>query len=177
MLKAKLALRRIRYRILGKGQLPAHYKKAQVLSADLSGLDYYIQLEHHPHPQRKALLEEFYAANPDILRQQISPKFRTIDQFLPVGLCYHLELKNGTAVHEPPQDVVYIKPNNYSDEQLDALRADDIKFGCIQSLDEFQEDQIMKIRKTMAAKLEGYLSLPVLKELGIVVGANDRADT
>ncbi len=175
-LKGKLMLRRLRYRLLRKGQMTAHYKTAQVLSADLAGLNYYIQLEHHPHPQRKTLLEGFFAANPGILRQQISPRFRTIDQFLPVGLCYHLELKNGTAVHEPPRDVVYIKPNSYSETQLDALRATDVKFGCIQSLDQFQEDQVMSIRNTMAAKLKGYLSLPVLKHLGIATGAGDRSN-
>jgi hypothetical protein len=170
-LRIKLVLRRLRYRLLGKGQLPAHYKTAQALSADLSGLDYYVQLDHHPHPQRKASLERFFAVNPDILHKQISPKFRTIDQFLPVGLCNHLELKNETAVREPPRDVVYIKPSNYSEAQIDALRATDVKFGCIQSLDEFQEEQVLKIRQTMASKLEGYLPLPVLGHLGLATGA------
>ncbi len=175
-LKGKMMLRRLRYRLLRKGQISAHYKTAQVLSADLAGLDYYIQLEHHPHPQRRTLLERFFAANPDLLRQQISPKFRTIDQFLPVGLCYYLELKHGTAVHEPPRDAVYIKPNSYSKAQHDALHASDLKFGCIQSLDQFEMDQVMSIRNTMAAKLKGYLPWPVLEHLGIAAGGVDRSN-
>ncbi len=156
-LKLKLRMRKWRYKILRKGNLPAHYKTAQMLSALLAKQKHYIQVEHHPHALSKKVFEDFFAQNKTILAKQIQPKFRTAEQFLPVGLNNHISLKEHQAAVYPSREVVYIKPNNYDQNSLKALKARDIKFACVQSLDEFSASDALELKKVLVKKFYDYL--------------------
>jgi hypothetical protein len=153
----KLSLRRLRYKMLRKGNLPAHYKTAQATSAMLAGRDRYVQLEHHPHVLNTETMKHYFSQNDAVLRRQIRPKFRDVSQFLPVGLCNHLELQANRAVLRDTRDVLYIKPTNYSETHLVELAQAEKKFACIQSLDEFPHTAISQIRSTLSAKFKGYI--------------------
>ena len=163
-LLAKLAMRRWRYWLLRKGVLPAHYKTAQAMSAALAGRKTYVQIEHHPHALNKSAFADFFEKNPLLLRQQLSHKFRSAKQFLPVGLCNHLELEAGRAVQCKTRDVLYLKPTNYSSQQLEELASTNKTVGCIQSLDEFPASAVADIWSTLGRKLEGYLPRAILNQ-------------
>ena len=157
--RIKHRLRTIGYRLQRKKSIPPSFKKAQVHSAELSGLTEYLQIGHTPHFIRTNTLKDFFAQHPEILQQQISHPFRSIRQFLPVGLANHLEIKNNNAHLLPEEDVIYIKPSTSDrfEVSLNQMLEGTWRYGCIQSLDEFSLDKLRAIRKTMAIKLAGYL--------------------
>lgn len=57
----------------------------------------YFAADHHPHPLRRSTFERFFAAHPDILRENIRHRVRHASQYNPVALAGHLELAAGTA--------------------------------------------------------------------------------
>ena len=120
------------------GPARAGFKDAQQRAARLVGVqDRYFLAEHRPHPMRRSTMEAFFDARPDLLRAQAAPRFRSADQFSPIGLAHHLELLAGATV-VPPSPSGYLKPTSRPDKRaavLDALRQGRLDTICIQSLD------------------------------------------
>jgi hypothetical protein len=158
-LKLKFRVRNLRYRLLRRNNIPAHFKTAQVLSAQLAGLTQYLQLGHTPHIIRTETLNSFFEEHHELLRDQVCYPFRSIKQFLPVGLANHLEIKNNNARILPEEPSIYMKPNTPEDDSfsLEQMLKEEYKYGCIQSLDEFTPDRLDQVRKTMRKKLADYL--------------------
>jgi len=124
--------------LLKPGPRRASFKEAQQQAARIVGFqDRYFLAEHRPHPLRKSTFEGFFASHPDLLRFQISHRFRSPEQFSPIGLACHLELAAGATVRDPSPSG-YLKPTadgNRRRAVLDALREGQLDTICIQSLD------------------------------------------
>lgn len=87
----------------------ARHKKAQEKAASILGFKKLFRFRHTPHPIRKETLSNFYEKNPNVLKNNIQYKFRNKEQFLPVSLAYHLELKNGSCKVENNLNLVYFR--------------------------------------------------------------------
>ncbi|GAA4523306.1 Stealth CR1 domain-containing protein [Chelativorans composti] len=164
LLKGLLRRIRTRYR-LTKKSYGAHFKTAQVLSARLCRLSRYIQVGHTPHVLRRSVFEAFFRSHPDAVHRQIAPRFRTIEQFLPVGLSHHAGLAAGTVELRPLDSSAYLKPSNSGEERLNVLRREGTLYGCAQSLERFSADRRRLFRSVMHAKLEGFLPASVCGHL------------
>ncbi len=96
--------------------------------------------DHSPRAINKRTLLDFFNRNKGLRKKNSSYAFRSSEQFLPISLHDHLEIKinnNKNRIHEKE---VYIKPNkrkNYISKKLEYLRSSNCKelFLCIQSLD------------------------------------------
>lgn len=164
-LTLKHGLRNFRYRLMGKKNIPAHFKTAQARSATMIGQQHYLQLEHNPHVLRRDTLRDFFLARPDILRQQIAPKFRSISQFLPVGLSNHLEYSLNRLEVLKPDQCTYLKPNTFGPALLEEVASGSRKFGCIQSLDEFTPEHRSLMHATLIRKFRDFLPDEIVNEL------------
>jgi hypothetical protein len=93
---------------------------------------------HTPHPLNRRILEEYFAKNTDLLKKNISYRFRSADQFLLSSLAYHLEILDGNRQFAK-LNLGYLHPY-YSGKRLQSKmrRCDSdsrIKSVCAQSLD------------------------------------------
>ncbi|WP_145109305.1 stealth family protein [Cereibacter sediminicola] len=156
-LEAKYRLRNLRCKILRNRRIAAHFKTAQMHAAKLAGLSQYLEIGHHPHIIRRRTFCEFFAQNPDVLARQLQHKFRSIDQFLPVGLANHLEIASGNAVVRSPLGCAYLRPQTVNRDLLAQLFDPDIAYGCVQSLDEFEPKWRAKFMRIMRAKFASHL--------------------
>ena len=108
-------------RIAGRGRRdrPA-FETAVVRGARMAGYrTRYLRLDHWPHPLRIGPQRDWYAANPDVLRAQVSHRFRNRAQFNPVSLAYHLERPDRVA---PPHKVTNV--NERREERVSAWLAE-----------------------------------------------------
>lgn len=78
---------------------------------------------------------------------------------MPYVLAHQIEIAAGHAVIEAPQPAVYMTPSNAdaADSQLTALQAGQLRYGCVQSLDEFSDERRGMLREAMARKFAGFL--------------------
>lgn len=156
-LTIKHHLRKLRCHLAG-GKIPsAHFKTAQAHSARLLGLGQYIEIGHIPHVMRRSAFANFSKSNLDLLKKQLEPKFRTIDQFSPVGLSNHYEFTCGNIELRPRSDGAYLKPRDAGQKRLSLIAAEKELFGCVQSLDEFSRGDLEAFRNTMLKKFGAYM--------------------
>lgn len=156
LLKAKYALRQCLSQISGK-KLQPRFNIAQMLSAQLVGLERYYALDHRPHFIKTQILRDYFQQNIQVLNLQLQHKFRHIDQFLPIGLANHLAIKHQQAILKADVAVAYIKPNANVDAFIQALQNPSIRYGCIQSLDLFSVVEQNAINQAMIQKFKDYL--------------------
>lgn len=123
---------------LKPGDERAGFKQAQQRAARIAGFkNKYLLTGHHPHPMRRSTLAMFFEAHPDLLRQQARHRFRSAEQFSPIGLAYHLEILQGAKLRAPGPSG-YLKPTTSADRRkavLQALARGQLDTICIQSLD------------------------------------------
>lgn len=116
----------------------AGFKHAQQRAARMVGFkDKYFLAGHHPHPMRCSTLERFFDAHPGLLRRQAGHRFRSAEQFSPIGIAYHLEVLQGATLQAPGPSG-YLKPTAKTDRHkavLQALALGQLDTICIQSLD------------------------------------------
>lgn len=156
LLKAKYALRKFINRMTHK-KLQPRFTIAQMLSADLVGLNQYYALDHRPHFVKTDVLKDYFLKKPEVLGQQLSHKFRHIDQFLPTALANHLAIQQNKAILQPDIPIAYIKPGDDVDVFVQSLQDQTIQYGCIQSLDQMDVGQQQNIRQAMMTKFKDYL--------------------
>lgn len=140
-----------------KKSISPKYTTAQMLSADMVGLNRYYEIHHRPHILSRKVLKDYFDVNIDILKQQISFKFRDIQQFLPVGLNNHLLIQKNCALLRKDTEIAYLKSVNELDTFFIQLKNQNIKFGCIQSLDSFDDVSIQKIYVELIGKFKSHL--------------------
>jgi hypothetical protein len=87
----------------------AGHKKAQDKAAQIIGFTSCFRFRHTPHPLRKSTLSQFFEKNPEILISNIQYKFRNSNQFLPISLANHLELKKGTCYVKNNLQLTYFR--------------------------------------------------------------------
>lgn len=102
----------------------------------------YYYLSHTPLPMKKSLLECYYADHPDILRENISYKFRHQNQFNPQALFYLLANREGQLLFRKEKEL-YIKPvkrgDTYLKRKLRYYETCHPRMACVQSLDQATE--------------------------------------
>jgi len=92
----------------GKKEKAGH-KRAQEMASKIVGFDKLFRFKHTPHPIRKSTLRNFFDKNPEILEHNIKYKFRSKEQFLPVALANHLEIKNKTCSIQNDLQLLYFR--------------------------------------------------------------------
>ncbi len=123
----------------------ATYHRAQELGATHAGVtEHFMLADHHPHPMRRSVQEAYYAAHPEVLRNQVSYRFRDIGQFLPVALANHLEIIVHGATYSRPPAVMHARPEsrNLNTRLVADISSETKPFGCIQSLDKFDAETL-----------------------------------
>lgn len=142
----------------------AKYTMAQMLSADVLGLDRYFEIHHRPHVLVQQKLAEFFKVHPQLLIEQISPRFRSFYQLLPVGLSNHLCIQSQQATLLPDVQIAYLKNAEGVDIFKQALQQTDIPYGCVQSLDQFIPEQRQQVIDALNAKFTDYLPQSLLDQ-------------
>lgn len=83
-------------------------KTGQRITSQLAGfIGPFFNNSHAPLAVRKSTLVTFFSKNAEILNKNISYKFRSIEQIVPITLSNHLDLANGTAVIGTKGRLVY----------------------------------------------------------------------
>lgn len=154
--KIKYIVRKFVQNKFGKLAQPS-YTMAQMLSADCVGMSKYFEIHHRPHILNRILLCNYFEKNMQQLQKQISFKFRNIDQILPVGLSNHLAIKNDQAILNDDVEIAYLKDHRDLELFTQALSNPDVKFGCIQSLDQLQHNDEQHIRHELIHKFKDVL--------------------
>ena len=160
-LKAKLKYRQLMSRQFGKPIQPKHMI-AQMLGADVLGFKKFFEIHHYPHIVDRHALKDYLLEHPQLLETQIKFKFRSIEQLNPISLMNHIKIQKQQAELKPDLELAYLKNQDSLNSFLQALHNFDIKYGCIQSLDQLDSDDAKKISTAMQEKLAGYLPHSVL---------------
>ena len=129
----------------------AGFSLAQQKAARLTGCRRsYLLASHRPHPMRRSTVAGFFADRPALLRAQAGHRFRSPDQFSPVGLANHLELALGAPV-EAADVIGLLKPPRRGggraaiETTLSALNRGALDSLCVQSLDEMSEADQLRV--------------------------------
>ena len=160
-LKAKLKYRQLMSRQFGKPIQPKHMI-AQMLGADVLGFNKFFEIHHYPHIVDRHALKDYLLEHPQLLETQIKFKFRSVEQLNPISLMNHIKIQKQQAELKPDLELAYLKNQDSLNSFLQALHNLDIKYGCIQSLDQLDSDAAKKISTAMQEKLAGYLPHSVL---------------
>ena len=96
---------------------------------------------HTPLAVRKSTLATFFSQNSDMLKKNISFKFRNSEQFVPLALSNHLDLVKSLAKIGEMDRVVVAHGGRGAEKKAlqkigDVEANPNVKFFCIQSLDE-----------------------------------------
>jgi hypothetical protein len=169
----KLALTRVR-------SARPTYHQAQELGAKHAGVaGKFMLADHNPHPMRRSVQAVFFADHPDLLRHQLSYKFRDIGQYSPVSLANHLEITLHGAVFEPGPEVLVLRPGSRNLAlRLEAgIRNEAIRFGCIQNLDQFDPQTLKLVRALFAEKLGDFLPAEIrFDEIAVENGKSETSE-
>ncbi|MGE4609838.1 MAG: Stealth CR1 domain-containing protein [Paracoccaceae bacterium] len=132
-------------------------KTGQRITAHLAGFTgAFFNNSHSPLAVQKSTLEVFFSKNPNILDSNISYRFRSSEQIIPITLSNHLDLVNGTAKIGKKNRLVYAQAGRGAGKKAlqKISRIEDnpaVKFFCIQSLDE-ASPEVQKIYLDWLAK-------------------------
>jgi hypothetical protein len=91
-----------------KNQKPGHII-AQEKSAKILGYKHFFRFHHTPHPMRVSTISTFFESNPLLEHSNSQHKFRSIDQFLMVGLANHLEIQNDQCVFKNNYQLLHFR--------------------------------------------------------------------
>jgi len=160
-LKAKLKYRQLMSRQFGKPIQPKHMI-AQMLGADVLGFKKFFEIHHYPHIVDRHALKDYLLEHPQLLQTQIKFKFRSVEQLNPISLMNHIKIQKLQAELKPDLELAYLKNQDSLNSFIAALHNPEIKYGCIQSLDQLDSDAANKISTAMQEKLAGYLPHSVL---------------
>ncbi|WP_151752562.1 capsular polysaccharide biosynthesis protein [Acinetobacter bereziniae] len=159
--KTKLKYRQFLNRNFNKPIQPGHVI-AQMLGADILGFKEFFEIHHYPHCVDRKILSEYLLNHPTLLETQIKYKFRSVEQLNPISLMNHLKIQKGEAVLKPDLALAYLKNAESLNVFIQALNQDQIKYGCIQSLDQLTPQDAVHVKNAMIAKFSDYLPQSVI---------------
>ena len=118
----------------------------------------YFRSGHTPLALHKPTLENYFNTNPEILKNNISFRFRNYFQFNTVALANHLEILSGNNNRAESQ-VIYIQPYKRSENYVERkfMLAEENKkflFICVQSLDLASKQDQEKVFQKMKSILQ-----------------------
>ena len=132
------------------------FNASQSKAANITGFKKeYFKSYHTARPQIKSLIKEFYRKNPESLIDQIKYRFRNYNQFMPYSLCWHLMIKENSAIIKGVNELKEVKQTkNFNPgqiisilEKLDATK--EVKYLNIQDLNYASKDVFMIFDKWM----------------------------
>ena len=85
------------------------FKQVQQNSAKLAGTSRYVRRFHTPVSIKKSTLDNFFAENSEILRENVKHPFRDKTQFIISSLSEHLEIKNKTYYFQRDTQLSYFR--------------------------------------------------------------------
>lgn len=163
MLKIKLWYRKLLNKYFAKSIEPKHMI-AQMLGANMLGFKNYFEIHHYPHAVDRKILRDYLLVHPKFLEKQIKYRFRSIEQFNPISLMNHLKIQKNEALLKPDLEIAYLKNESSLNGFLQSLANEQIKYGCMQSLDQLDTAATAKIYAALNKKLIGYIPKVLLAE-------------
>ena len=139
----------LKKRINGRKQVT--FKGVMLNAARLvSNSWYFLEIGHTPRILSRKFFEEYYSKNADLLKRNISHRFRHAEQFTPPVLQYMSLHKEGKCELRPiTGNLFFLQPKNkshYVDRKLARLeRMPSCKFGCFNSLNLANDEDQNKI--------------------------------
>ncbi|OUY08674.1 stealth family protein [Acinetobacter populi] len=162
ILKVKLKYRQFLNKQFGKPIQPGHII-AQMLGADILGFKKFFEIHHYPHIVDRKILADYLLKSPELLDRQIRYKFRSVEQLNPISLMNHLKIQKGEAILKPDIEIAYLKNQQGLTKFIQDLQSNTIKYGCIQSLDQLDQDAARQISTALNAKFAGFLPESLLQ--------------
>lgn len=138
--KAKIKYFTNRYLLNKKDYNKFHFFVGQWNSAKLLGMRFrYFLNGHTPYVFRRSTFNEYFSKHDEVLKKNISTRFRTNSQYNVTTLANHLEIINDNKQIEPPC-IGYLNPANHSESRFNRRFKrcqvnSSIKSICVQSLD------------------------------------------
>ena len=123
-----------------KGCKSPGFKESMVNAARIVGeRRHFLYIGHIPLAIRRSTLKKFYTEHPGIMKRNMSPKFRSSEQYNPQELFYLLGVRSGECTVMPRKGKdLYIKPRNrkgYMEKKLKEFdMAGQALFCCFNSL-------------------------------------------
>ena len=137
------------------------FNAAQSMSANISGFKKkYFKSFHTARPQVKSQIRNYYNKNPEVLKKQISYKFRNSNQYMPYSLCWHLLIKDKQAEIKTEKEFMEIKKarrlNGYQIESIlkKLDKSKEIKYLNIQDLNYAEKNVFTAFDSWMRKRLE-----------------------
>lgn len=125
------------------------HKDGMLNAADVMGESSFGYFAHAPLAQCVSSFEKFYEKHPEVLKANISHRFREPSQYNPQSLCYLIEdAESNNCIYESVKGrTVFFKPTkektNYMVRKLkEADKSEGLIFGCISSLDKASNEQV-----------------------------------
>ncbi len=117
----------------------------------------YFYFNHTPYSISRTTAKRCFASNEEVIRSNISYRFRNHEQFNFNSLLYHTEIKYGNRLFSPPS-VIYMTPykrgKTYIQKKLkQSTRNPQPLFMCVQSLDRSPASDQKKIYGWLEKKL------------------------
>ena len=142
--KWRYRLKKYSARLLNKSPPPIEeneHRTMQEKSAQLVGWDrHFFHLPHAPFPIKKTTLENFFLQHPDQLSKNAHFPLRDPQQFWPISLAYHLDIKNKNVIFDNSLKAIYLNAACHPLKKIQQRLAQvennpNIAFICMQSLD------------------------------------------
>ena len=138
----------------------ASMKDAMVNAATRLGSSYFWHFPHAPLPLRRSWYEEFYAAHPEWLTENIRHRFRHAEQYS-FGSLYLIEAARRGELQVAPSKgtTLFLKPSarkheGYMERKLrEADRNPQLLFGCINSLSEAPAEEQRLFHRWMCRRV------------------------
>ncbi len=134
----------------------------QIRSARLAGFKKkYFYTPHVPHPIKTETVKNFYSNHQGLFEENIRYKFRNTDQHTLQYLANHLELQNGNAQIQPPDDALII--NGETDfkfiimSKIKKVERGDLKFLCVQGFEAIQPEAQEKLNRLLKSMFSSVL--------------------
>ena len=128
------------------GKRRISYRDTLANGARIIGAKDFFMLAHTPEAMKRSVFEAFFRDNPDVMLSNIAHRFREDGQFNVQSLYFNLGVRNGFAECRSPKDVsIMLRPlrskRGYMKRKLaKAVRIKDLKFGCMNSLQDAREE-------------------------------------
>jgi hypothetical protein len=138
---------------------PSEHREIQENSAKLSGWHKrFFHLPHVPFPIKKTTLENFFRQQPELLAQNINYPLRHKQQFWPISLAHHLEIKTRNIVFDNTLEAIIVNPAYHSLRKIknrlaQADKKKKVSFICMQSMDIASEKTRMLMFNWLAEKI------------------------
>ena len=136
------------------------YNGAQSRAANIAGFNKkYFKSYHSGRPQIKSVIKNFYDNNPEVLKTQLSYKFRNDKQYMPYSLCWHLLIKEGRYEPADKNRLIEIEkirnlgPQKLKKSLLDLDRNTTVQFLNIQDLNFASKETVTVFKDWLRNKL------------------------